>query len=201
MHLIKSANLLCSNIPAAPVHAVYISQLILYSRVCGSYHEFLDRGLLLTRKLSNQGFIVEVITLTVLWSPSWIGLPLRSVCIIYNHRYVPFVVIIIRFFCSFLTYHQVCNKCNRMDVLVRFVLFMLYNYKWGSCCSCCIITCLHTYLVPYYDASTISTQRWCLTVLTLICLGMGFMFIYVICIYLHKLMSNTMSMSDDVRIV
>jgi len=31
----------------------YISKLICYSRVCGLYQEFLDRGLLLTRKLLN----------------------------------------------------------------------------------------------------------------------------------------------------
>jgi hypothetical protein len=47
-----------STIPAAPAYGVYISQLIRYSRVCGSYHDFLDRGLLLTRKLLNQGFFL-----------------------------------------------------------------------------------------------------------------------------------------------
>jgi hypothetical protein len=36
----------CSNIPAAPAYGVYISQLIGYSRACGSYQDFLDRGLL-----------------------------------------------------------------------------------------------------------------------------------------------------------
>jgi len=49
---------ICSNIPAAPTYVVYISQLIRYSRVCGSYQDFLDRGLLLTRKLLNQGFLL-----------------------------------------------------------------------------------------------------------------------------------------------
>jgi len=49
---------ICSNIPAAPVYGVYISQLIQYSRVCGSYQDLLDRGLLLTRKLLNQGFLL-----------------------------------------------------------------------------------------------------------------------------------------------
>ena len=39
-------------------NAVYISQLIQYSRACGSYHDFLDRWLLLTRKLLNQGFLL-----------------------------------------------------------------------------------------------------------------------------------------------
>ena len=40
---------LCSNIPAAPVYGVYISLLIQYSRAC---------GLLLTRKLINQGYLL-----------------------------------------------------------------------------------------------------------------------------------------------
>ena len=47
---------ICSNIPAAPAYGVYISQMIRYSRACGSYQDFFDRGLLLTRKLLNQGF-------------------------------------------------------------------------------------------------------------------------------------------------
>jgi hypothetical protein len=47
-----------SNIPAAPAYGVHISQLIRYSRACGSYQDFLDRGLLLTRKLLNQGFLL-----------------------------------------------------------------------------------------------------------------------------------------------
>ena len=35
-----------------------MSQLIRYSRAYGSYHYFLDRSLLLTRKLLNQGFLL-----------------------------------------------------------------------------------------------------------------------------------------------
>ena len=34
------------------------AQMIRYSRACGSYQDFLDRGLLLTRKLLNQGFLL-----------------------------------------------------------------------------------------------------------------------------------------------
>ena len=49
---------ICSKIPAAPANGEYISQLIRYSRACGYYQDFLDRGLLLTRKLLNQGFIL-----------------------------------------------------------------------------------------------------------------------------------------------
>ena len=49
---------ICSNIPAAPAYGVYISQLIRYTRACGSYQDFLDRGLLLTRKLLNQRYLL-----------------------------------------------------------------------------------------------------------------------------------------------
>ena len=49
---------ICSNIPAAPAYGVYISQMIRYSRACGSYQDFLDRGMLLTRKLLNKGFLL-----------------------------------------------------------------------------------------------------------------------------------------------
>jgi hypothetical protein len=48
---------ICSNIPAASAYGVYIFQLIRYSRTCGSYRDVHDRGLLLTRKLLNQGFL------------------------------------------------------------------------------------------------------------------------------------------------
>jgi len=48
----------CSNIPTAPAYGVYISQLIGYSRACGSYQDFLDRGLLLTMNLLNPGFLL-----------------------------------------------------------------------------------------------------------------------------------------------
>jgi hypothetical protein len=47
-----------SNIRATPACGVYISQLIRYSWACGSYQDFLDRRLLLTRKLLNQGFLL-----------------------------------------------------------------------------------------------------------------------------------------------
>jgi len=49
---------ICSNIPAAPAYGAYISELIRYSRACGSYQDFLERGLLLTRKLLNEGLLL-----------------------------------------------------------------------------------------------------------------------------------------------
>ena len=45
---------ICSNIPVAAAYRLYISQLISYFRACCFYHDFLDRGLLLTRKLLDQ---------------------------------------------------------------------------------------------------------------------------------------------------
>ena len=50
---------ICSNIPAAPAYWVYISQLIRYSRACGSYQYFRYRRLPLTRKLLNQRFLLD----------------------------------------------------------------------------------------------------------------------------------------------
>ena len=52
---------ICSSIPAAPTYEIYISQLIQYSRACGSHQDFLDRRLLLTRKLLNQGFLLVML--------------------------------------------------------------------------------------------------------------------------------------------
>jgi hypothetical protein len=68
-----------------------ISRLIRYSRACGSYQDFLDRGLLLTRKLLNQGFLV-VITSKVLLSPPWLGWPLWNICVTNVHGYVPLII-------------------------------------------------------------------------------------------------------------
>jgi len=48
----------CCNIPAAPAYILCKSQFIRYSRACGSYQDFLDRGLLLTRKVLKQVFLL-----------------------------------------------------------------------------------------------------------------------------------------------
>ena len=56
--LIVNFPFICSNIPAAPAYGVYLSQMIRYYITCGSYKDILDRGLLLTRKLLNQEFLL-----------------------------------------------------------------------------------------------------------------------------------------------
>ena len=47
---------LCSNIPATPAYGVYVSQLIRYSRASSKYVDFVERGMLLSRKLLRQGY-------------------------------------------------------------------------------------------------------------------------------------------------
>jgi hypothetical protein len=50
--------LTCSNIPAAPAYGVYISKLIRYFRISGSYNDLVDRWFQLTRQLLNQEFLM-----------------------------------------------------------------------------------------------------------------------------------------------
>ena len=47
---------LSSNIPSAPAYGVYVSQLIHYARACSNYQDFMERGKVLTTKLSSQGY-------------------------------------------------------------------------------------------------------------------------------------------------
>ena len=55
---------ICSNISATPACNVYICQFVRYSRVCGSYHDYLDKGFLLIRKLLNfESFTAAILTL------------------------------------------------------------------------------------------------------------------------------------------
>ena len=47
---------LSSNIPSAPAHGVYVSQLIRYARTCSNYQDFMERGKVLTTELLSQGY-------------------------------------------------------------------------------------------------------------------------------------------------
>ena len=85
---------ICSNIPAAPAHEVYISQLIRYSRSCDSYQYFLDRELLLTRKLLNQGFLLVKLksSLRKFYGRHHDLVDYYGISVINDHRYVSLVV-------------------------------------------------------------------------------------------------------------
>ncbi len=103
---------ICRNIPSASAYAVYISQLIRYSSACGSYHDFIDRELLLTRKLLNQVFQVIKLKPSVrkfygrhhdLVNRYRVSVSQMICSVCYNHCPV---------LSSFMTYHRVCNKSN-----------------------------------------------------------------------------------------
>ena len=102
---------ICSNIPAAPAYGVYISKLIRYSRACGSYQDIHDRGLLLTRKLLNQGFLVVKLksSLRKVYGRHHDLVDRYGVCVTNDHGCVPLVIKHFPVLSSFMTYHRVCN--------------------------------------------------------------------------------------------
>ena len=67
---------ICSNIPATPAYGVHISQFIGYSRVCGTYHDFLQR--VAANMEANEPRVpsgsVDIITSKILQSPPTIWL-------------------------------------------------------------------------------------------------------------------------------
>ena len=115
--LIENFPFICSSITVAPVYGVYISQFIRYSRACSSYQDFLDRRLLLTRKLLNQGFLLVKLK----WSLRMFygrqhDLNDRYgilVSVTNDQWYVQFVVITTRSFPPSWLYHRFCNKSNK----------------------------------------------------------------------------------------
>ena len=62
---------ICSNIQAAPAYGVYVSQMIRYSRACGSYKDFRER-VASNKEVTEPRVLVgkvEVITSKILLSP------------------------------------------------------------------------------------------------------------------------------------
>jgi hypothetical protein len=55
---IVNVSAICSNIPAAPAYGIYISKFFRHFLACGTYLDFLDIRLLITKKLLNQVFLV-----------------------------------------------------------------------------------------------------------------------------------------------
>jgi hypothetical protein len=85
---------ICSNISAAPAYGVYISQLIRYSRTCGSYQDFLYREWLLTRKLLSQGFLLAKLksSLRRFYGLHHVLVDRYRTSVTNDHGYVPLVV-------------------------------------------------------------------------------------------------------------
>jgi hypothetical protein len=81
--------------------------------------DFLDRGLLLTRKLLNQGFLLvklkSSLTSKVLLSPLWLGWPLWNMCNKWPRicstfrKHFPVLSL-------FMTCHRICNYINTTGV-------------------------------------------------------------------------------------
>jgi hypothetical protein len=104
-------SVICSNIPAAPAYGVCISHLIWYPTACRSYQYFLDRGLLLTRKLPNQGFLLVKLksSLQKFYGRhhnlvDCYGISVSQMTTICSTCRKHFPVL-----SSFMTYHRVCN--------------------------------------------------------------------------------------------
>jgi hypothetical protein len=133
----KRAHVLGSNIPAAPAYGVYISQMIRYSRACGSYQDILDRGLLLTRKLLNQGFL-EYRIIWEIYTPyagaAGMLLPLNGKFILWKDKNPAFY-----FFFHFLLKISTINHFENCAVttLTRLTVIEYLCHKWPKICSTC----------------------------------------------------------------
>jgi hypothetical protein len=118
---------ICSNIPAASAYEVFISQLIRYSRACGTYQDFLDRGLLLT----------------------WLCWPLWNICVTNDHGYVPLVVNTSQSFPHSRLITRSVTRLTRRVPLVEQELLILSehlssppSFWWGSCYSIFSFMCM-----------------------------------------------------------
>jgi hypothetical protein len=78
----------------APAYGVYISKLIWYSRACDSHQNFLDIGLLLTRKLLNQGFLLVKLksSLRKFYGRHHDLVDRYGISVTNDHRHVPLVI-------------------------------------------------------------------------------------------------------------
>ena len=124
---------ICSNIPTAPAYRVYLSADTICQRF-GSYHDFLDRGFLLTRKLLNQRFLVvqfkswgfSVATVTL-----WPVCPRRcSVC--HNHnRSFPHSSLLIGFSWSNILFNEI-SAYNYSNIYIYLQCSMKFRNKLSS---------------------------------------------------------------------
>ena len=109
-----SFSFIWSNIPAAPAYGLYISQSIRYFRACGSYQDLLDWGVLLTRTLLNQWFLLLTLKSSL---RTFYGFHhyLAGRYRIYVHKWPRIFSTCHKHFLilsSFMTYHRVYNYVN-----------------------------------------------------------------------------------------
>ena len=104
----------CSNIPTAPSYGAYIPQLLRYSRAFRFYHYFIDIWSLLTRKILNQAFLVDITLRTLDGHHNDLVNPILS---------------------SFRTYHWVCNQYNTICAGTGYSFGahqFIHGFQWDS---------------------------------------------------------------------
>ena len=117
--------------------------MIRYSRACVSYEDFLYRGLLLTRKLLNQWFLLANLksSLRKCYDRHDDLVGHQNICVINDiicstcRKHFPV-------FSSFMTYHRVYNQINTTGVTSGAGTAypsgapeFIPGFQWGSCCS------------------------------------------------------------------
>ena len=114
---------------------MYISRLIRYSRAFGSYQDFLNRELLLTRKLLNQGLLLVKLksSLRKFYDRHHDLVDRYGISVTNDHGYVPLVVSTSRSFPHSwlipLVYSNSSYRvCNTMVQLVEQELFTLSDH-------------------------------------------------------------------------
>jgi len=196
---------ICSIIPAAAVYGVCIS----YSRCdipelvvsvgisvmeqCCQQESYLIKGSYL---LSWSYRFESIMVITLTWSivteymcHKWPGICSKS----RKHLLV---------LSSFMTYHPVCNWSNTMSLAWQELLiipdqlsFFVNMHSWGSS-----IKCFHVFRSVLWWTLRFLSKNDVRFVFFPCCVGSS-CFINVICVYLRILVSNTISISDDVCVV
>jgi hypothetical protein len=122
---------LCRNIPAAPAYGVYISQLILYCRACGTSWNILERGLLLTRKIlgmflhKNGKFTMRKLKSFICRNTSFLPSPFQGMKQMYLYLW-------------HLLFQPQWDR-HFTFATMTWLTFMEYLCHWGSCVWSCVL--------------------------------------------------------------
>ena len=118
----------------------FASQLIRYSRACGYYQDFLDRVLLMIRKLLNQGFLLVKLKLSL----RTFSCRHHDLVNCYRITMSQMTSDMFHFtvLTSFMTYHWVCNQSIKTSATTgtgtahhSTAPEFTPGFYWGSCCS------------------------------------------------------------------
>ena len=121
-----------------------------YSRACSFYQDFHDRGLLLTRRLLNQGFLLVKLNSSLRKISGrhhdlvdCYGISVSQTTTDRFHLSFHFSVL------SSMTYHRVCNQINATGATSGVETaypsgtpVFTPSFQWGSCCSIFSFMCM-----------------------------------------------------------